>query len=134
MTELPQRVCIKAEFLRYEGFQNLREFDANETNARMCRAGRIFIKEKNGKMKPYHYRASRFANPYSLADHTRKEALDKYGEYLDKMLREDETAAEEFNQLRSKKRLGCFCEPFQACHVDVIIDRMNDSAKKRKLK
>ena len=121
-------------FLRCRGYDNLREFEANEKNARLTRRGRIFIKEKNGKMKPYCYPASRFANPYGLTDHTLKDSLEKYGEYLDKMLEEEDGAEEEFDKLREKKYLGCFCEPFQSCHVDVVIKRMaSRAAKRRKL-
>jgi hypothetical protein len=133
MTELPQRMCIKAAFLRLRGYDNLREFEASDSNIRLTRRGRIFIKEKTGKMNPYCYPASRFCNPYSLTDHTLKESLEKFRVYLNAMLEENPEAAKEFEALRSKKYLGCFCEPSQSCHVDVVIERMQSRGKKRKL-
>ena len=139
----PQRVCVKAQFLRCIGYDNLREFEADNDNARLTRRGRVFIKEKSGKTKPYCYNASRFANPFGLADHTRKESLEKYAAHLDRMLATSDDARREFEQLRSKKRLGCYCEPFDSCHVNVVIDRLargeaqsdaQSEEKKRKLK
>lgn len=75
----------------------------------------------------YIGRGSIFGNPYShLAQGlhkfqvaTRDEACDKYQEYFDKRIAEDEEFRKEVLKLNGET-LGCFCKPAR-CHGDTII-------------
>jgi hypothetical protein len=105
----PKGVCVKVIELRRE-YDNLEEWMADPENVLVTRHGRVFIKEKNGEKKIFHYKGSKWANPFKLSAYTLDESLTKYEVYLDLLLREKE-AREEFLLLLKAKRIGCFVGP-----------------------
>lgn len=79
------------------------------------------------KYDVYCGRGSKWGNPYThikdretLAEFivaTRKEAIDKYREYI---LNKPELLAD-LHELKDK-RLGCFCAPNKNCHCDILVE------------
>ena len=57
-------------------------------------------------------------NPFTMSNHTREEAVEKYREAFRERLDDDEFR-EAVESLRGKT-LGCYCTP-KACHGDVIL-------------
>lgn len=75
--------------------------------------------------------ATIWANPFSLHDHTRDEALMLYEQYLKDVYRRAPGAIDNaLDQLRGK-RLGCWCKP-EACHGDLVarLADMTDDQRK----
>ncbi len=74
----------------------------------------------------YCGRPSEWGNPYSWLSNTlakykckdRKEAIEKFRECF---LSQPELIQKAKEQLKGK-RLGCFCDPNEDCHLDVIIE------------
>jgi hypothetical protein len=98
--------------------------------------GKINIKEDNKtyvvhckeyKHDVYIGRPSKWGNPYShkkgtkakFIVKTRKEAIDKYEEYL----LNNKELMDQLHTLKGKT-LGCFCKP-KSCHGDVLIKYIN---------
>ena len=84
-------------------------------------------------------RPSKWGNPYShkegtLAEFkvaTRKEAVEKYEEYL---LQNEELMLSLYEL--KYKTLGCWCKPSKSCHGDILkkyVDRLEDNDKRKNL-
>ena len=115
----PVRSCVKVKFMRPE-YDNLEKWLKNPDNVLATRRGRIFIK-KDGENKIFHYKESEWHNPFKIdTDCTREECLILYEKHLKKMLRNPKIL-ERFLELKNKEKIGCFCDPNDKCHVDVII-------------
>ena len=123
------RVCVRAFWLRQIGYDNLREFLKKEKNVLVCRQGRIFITERSGIKRPFHYKQSPWANEFKVGPkhHTLEESLRLYDIWLDSLLQDKDVAAD-FAKLQQKNLIGCFCPPEQRCHVDVILRKLKKLA------
>ena len=117
---LPEGVCVKAKNLRPK-HDNLREWMANSSHVYVGRRGRIFIKERGGGKHVFHYKDSEWCNPFKLTEYSLEESLEKYENYLCRKLDDDPDALERFRHLSFASEIGCFCDPSQKCHRDVIL-------------
>jgi hypothetical protein len=66
------------------------------------------------------HRPTRWGNPFSLAQYSRDESLQRYACWLDERLAQDPAFLE---PLRGYN-LGCFCSKDVACHADIILGRL----------
>ena len=110
--------CVKVSFLRkdYDKDINLDRWMENPENVYVGRRGRIFITQKDGSKKVFHYPESKWANPYKVGKeyYSLKDSLDLYRKYLiDKGLDKD------IQELKGKT-LGCFCDQKNDCHAKVL--------------
>lgn len=70
---------------------------------------------------------------------TREEAIDRYRQYFDVMYGHNVAFTNAFDEIYERYRtgrdiyLGCYCYP-QACHCDVLVDRLRKKLIKEKLK
>jgi Domain of unknown function (DUF4326) len=79
--------------------------------------GAIYV----GREMPY-LRRSPYANPYSVKEHGREGALRLFREYLDQHPDLVDRARAEL----TGRALACWCKPGEACHVDVLIEYINE--------
>lgn len=70
---------------------------------------------------------SEFANHYSMAEHTRSDAIEKYRKWLHWKFNADPDFRTRLLALKGK-RLGCWCKP-KACHADVLVELIEELAK-----
>ena len=125
---MPVGVCVKASAIR-PAYDNLREYTADPHNVLVCRRGRVWITEKpSGKKTLFHWKDSKWANPFALKQYTRQEALGKYREHLSKLL-SDPVTKTEFLELRNAHRIGCFCDKNDECHRGIIIEQLQALTK-----
>lgn len=123
-------ICLKVSNLRKKGFENLKEWMENPNNVYTGRGGRIWIWEdeldEQSKRKKYmfHYRASKWHNPFTLKDYGLKKSLDLYVKHLFQT-----GLIYQIDELRGKT-LGCFCvkqkvgnEPM--CHAQILADLLD---------
>ena len=116
-------VNCKVEFIRKEGYNNLKEWVANPQNVYVGRAGVVFVKEGD-KQERFPKTASLFCNPFKVGkDGTREEVVAKFRSYLQHKIQNEEGFKEELLLLKGKK-LGCWCKP-EACHGDVLVELMS---------
>ena len=113
--------CVKIDSLRKEfGDKNmtLDKWMADPNNVYVGRAGRVFIGTKND-MKVFHYKGSKFANPYKVGEYTLQESLELYDKYL--------TSSGLINQIEELrgKNLGCFCDQSRECHAKILANYLN---------
>ena len=122
---MSSRICIKVSNLRkINGSNTTLESWLNDQNNVYCgRSGRIFITE-NGEKRYFSYKGSKWANPYTLKQHPIDECLDLYRKYITEKIEKDPNY--NLDELRSKK-LGCWCNPKDKCHVDVLLELLSDS-------
>ncbi len=111
-----KRVCIKVKWwLRKNGCNNLEEWLNGENNLYCGRHGRIFIGSGENK-RIFHYKASIWHNPYSAKKYPNGQALILFEEYL----KNNVILLSQIGQLKGKN-LGCWCEPGNKCHVDILL-------------
>lgn len=84
-------------------------------NLYVGRNGRIFIGKKEEK-EIYHYKGSKWANPFKLKEYTLEESLQKYREYL-----VETGLINDLKELEGKV-LGCFCDQKNDCHAKVLLE------------
>lgn len=127
---LPKRVCVKVQYLRKHKpyYDNLEEWCNDEDNVLVTRNGRVFVGKGDDK-RIFHYPKSLWANKYKVGDkegeYTLSEALELFEEDLRDRL-EDENTLDEFRKLLNAKRIGCFCDPNNRCHCDVILKLLEE--------
>lgn len=100
-------INVKVKNLRALGYNSLEDWlrDPNHVYiGRYCK----FIKGARG---------SKWANPYSLTQYSRKESLELYEKWVQK--------TELIKELEGKI-LGCWCKP-EACHGDILIKLLKES-------
>lgn len=111
-------VCIKVKNLRKIGYTDLQQWMSNPDNLYTGRAGRIFITDPATKEKRiFHYKGSKWKNPYTLKEYTLKESLRKYLSHLFTT-----GLIYEIDELRGKN-LGCFCTGGTekiSCHAQLL--------------
>ncbi len=111
----PERVCIKVSHLRKIGYNSLDEWMKNSNNVYCGRHGRIFIHENGGK-RIFHFSKSEYANPFTVKKYGLEKCLELYEDYLNKT----PLLIEKLKELKGKN-LGCWCNPGNLCHVDILI-------------
>ena len=117
-------VNCKVQFIRKEGFHNLKEWMANPNNVYIGRPGVVFI-EENGKKERFPKKGSSFCNPFVVGKHgSREEVIAKYKVYIKDKLQADPELERELKEMKGKN-LGCWCHP-EACHGDVLLDLLKD--------
>lgn len=118
------RECIKISNLRkkYGSDITFEKWLQNSNNFYCGRSGRIFITE-NGIKKYFGYEASKWANPYTVKQYSIDECLDLYKKYINEKIQNN--SAYDLNELKGKN-LGCWCIPNNKCHVDVLLDLLED--------
>jgi hypothetical protein len=116
---MSKHVCVKKANLNKIGYENLREWLAGDCNIYVGRGGRIFIKE-NGEMKVFHYKSSKWGNPFKVdKDMPVEKALRLYKVHLEKS-----GLVEQISELRGYN-LGCFCEENAPCHAKILAEMAN---------
>lgn len=123
---MPKRVCVKVSSLRPE-YPNLKRWMQTPGNVLVTRNGRVMISE-DGKRYVYAHKSSPWANPYKLANFSLEESLAMYDKHLDKLL-QDPKMLREFLKLNKAKNIGCFCDPGNKCHGDIIIKKLKQYSK-----
>jgi hypothetical protein len=122
-------VCIKAGSLRKmtpRSYENLRHWMADPRNVYVGRYGRIFIKDpKTGETAIYHYKGSKWGNPFTVEEHGLAEALRRYKAHLYSVRPDGTRLVDQIEELRGKK-LGCFCDQSQPCHAQILVDALKD--------
>ena len=118
--KLPIGVCIKVEELRKRGYSNLQEWCDDPKHILVTRNGRVFYKDKNGERRIFAYKSSKWHNPFKVKDHGLEKSLEMFEDHLIEKLR-DEKDLKEFMELMNYKEIGCFCNPREKCHRDIII-------------
>lgn len=100
------------------------------TNVYTGRHGRIFVKEE-GESKIFHYKKSKWENPYTLKKYSLKESLSMYIDHLFKKVGKKRLIYDiyELDEKIDGKELtlGCFCNPQQKngipmCHAQILHD------------
>lgn len=114
-------VNCKVNSIRPLGYENLKEWMADENNVYIGRAGIVFITTTNTTIKErFPKTSSLFANPFKIGkDGTRDEVLMKYESYITARLDNDMKLRQELLNLKGKT-LGCWCHP-EPCHGNVLI-------------
>ena len=142
-----KRICVKVGNLKkvYNTPDiNLEKWLKDPDNIYCGRPGRIFITHLNDNAvnafcaftsnfpkgndnavnarsaftKYFAYEGSKWANPFTLKKHDIDESLKLYKEYITNKISEN---PEKYNldELRNKN-LGCWCNPENKCHVDIL--------------
>lgn len=119
-------VCIKVSNLRKNAYKDLEDWISDADNLYVGRRGRIFITNPETKEKKiFHYKESKWANPYKVGkktgEYSLEESLKNYQEYL---IASD--LIKDVDELRGKN-LGCFCSQENACHAQILAELANSS-------
>jgi len=119
-------MCIKVSNLRNKGYDNLQEWMERKGNIYVGRRGRIFIGTGQDK-KIFHYKESKWANPYNLKQYSLEDSLRLYHEHLF-----SSGLIYQINELKGMK-LGCFCSESKddevTCHAMVLERLLTDCYK-----
>jgi hypothetical protein len=118
------RICVKVGNLRKHGYQNLEEWLECDDNLYVGRHGRIFIKYPDNERRIFHYKASKWCNPFRVKEHCLDECIRMYEEYIQKS-----DMINDIDELKNKN-LGCWCDETSQCHVDVLLKLLEDEDKK----
>jgi len=113
-------ICIKVKNLREHGYSDLREWMDDEDNVYVGRRGRIFI-HTNGKKEIFHYKGSKWQNPFKLKDYSLEESLEKFEEYI-----RNSDIIDDISELEGKT-LGCFCDQSKGCHAKILVKLLNEN-------
>ena len=115
------RECVKVANLRkiYGSDTTFKDWLEDPNNLYVGRAGRIFITE-NGEKKYFGYDGSKWANPFTVKKYSLDECLRLYQKHMTECIRKDPDTYD-LNELKGK-RLGCWCDPKDRCHVDVLLE------------
>lgn len=111
--------CVKVGALRKAYPRqdiDLEKWMSIENNLYCGRKGRIFIRQPDGSDKIFHYKDSKWCNPFNLKDYTVDESLRLYREHV-----LASNLKNELGELRGKT-LGCFCDQSGKCHVKLLAD------------
>ena len=107
---------VKVQFIRPNGYQNLKEWMDDKNNVYIARAGVIFIDKER-----FPKEASIFCNPFKIGkDGTRDEVIQKYKIYITKKIKKSIEFKNQLILLKGKK-LGCWCHP-EPCHGDILLE------------
>jgi hypothetical protein len=107
---------VKVKFIRPKGYQNLKEWIADNQNIYIGRSGIVFIDKKRFPKK-----GSLFANPFKVGKHgTRNKVIQKYRKYITDKLEKSPELVHKLKDMKGKK-LGCWCHP-EPCHGDILLE------------
>lgn len=117
-----KRVCIKVANLRKVYKDNditLEKWLQDPDNLYTGRPGRIFINKKI-----FVYKGSKWANIYKVGgDVDLDKCLELYKKYITEKITNDPKNYD-INELMSKN-LGCWCDPKNRCHVDILLQLLD---------
>jgi hypothetical protein len=116
--------CVKVDALRKSSGDKtitLKKWMKDENNVYVGRQGRIFIGKGDDK-EIFHYKGSKFANPYKVGikegEYSLEESLKLYKKHLKKT-----GLDKEVEELRGKT-LGCFCDQKGPCHAKILAEML----------
>lgn len=113
-------VNCKVEFIRKEGYSDLKAWCSDSQNVYVGRAGVVFVEKER-----YPKQASVFCNPFKVGkDGTRDEVIAKFRVYMKAKVEADPVVKGQLLGLKGK-RLGCWCKP-EACHGDVLLELIEE--------
>ncbi len=103
------------------------------------RNGRIFVKRGDAS-KIFHYKKSKWENPFTVKEHGLEKALSLYVEHLYKSIKKDGVRHRLIYDIfeLEKKTLGCFCDPqkkiinkkgIPICHAQILYDLLHRCRK-----
>ena len=130
-------VCLKVGSLRktYRDENiSLKKWMEDPNNLYVGRQGRIFITYSdidpntgNKRREIFHYKGSKWQNPYKVGKKTGEYTLDQSL----KLYREHVIKTGLVNQLRELegKTLGCFCDQSGDCHAKTLVSMYNEFVK-----
>jgi Domain of unknown function (DUF4326) len=122
--------CLKVANLRKDYKDEditLEKWMEDPNNVYVGRFGRIFIGKGDDK-KIFHYKGSKFSNPYKVGkkegEYSLEESLRLYRKHLRKS-----GLIKEIEELKGKT-LGCFCDQKGPCHAKILANllkyKLND--------
>ena len=114
--------CIKVAALRVKYPRtdiDLKKWMSEPNNLYIGRAGRVFIKQKDGTNKIFVYAKSKWANPFKVGTgidkFTLEESISRYENYI-----LTSPLMDQVDELEGKV-LGCFCNQDGLCHSKVLV-------------
>ena len=119
MPNPPKRFCLKKEYLNEAGYKNLENWIYTKNNIYIARNKQKYV--KNAK------EASKWENNFPEFIFGKEESLQRYQEML-----ESNSHLQESLPYLAGRNLGCWCEPEEECHADVIIKMFKDVMKETK--
>ena len=116
----PTTQCIKVDSLRkIQANYNLKEWMKDENHLYVGRRGRVFIHKNDGTKEIFHYKESKWHNPFKVGQKTGEyllsESLKLYEEHI-----LNSHLKNELHELKGKV-LGCFCDQRFDCHAKVLV-------------
>lgn len=119
------RDCVKVKHIR-PTYKNFREWLEDPNNVYVGRHGRVFIGKKP-KQVVFPYKGSVWRNPFPVGTTKKKFSLNKSLELYEKYLRNELLKTHDIEELRNKN-LGCWCDPNNKCHVDILLKVLKEKA------
>jgi len=115
------RTCVKVANLRklYGSDATLEKWLENPENIYCGRSGRIFI---NGEY--FGYEGSKWANPFTTKKYSLDKCIELFREHITNKI-EENPEYYDLDELRSKN-LGCWCNPKDKCHVDILMELIDN--------
>jgi len=121
-------VNVKVEYIRKDGYANLKEWMEKEGNEYVGRKGIVFITTEDGKKERFPKKDSKFCNPFKVGrDGTLEEVVVKFENHIRKQIADGEIQVAELVGLKGK-RLGCWCKP-NLCHGDILLRLIDEYDK-----
>jgi hypothetical protein len=116
-------MCIRQRHLTNYGYQNLTHWIKSSRNhIYIGRNIEYYLNTYNlplrpcGRVQKTIYLSKGFQNPFVISSTvSRNESLRRYREYI-------KQKQEYLIELREDMVLGCFCENYEQCHADILID------------
>ena len=107
---------VKVEFIRKEGYKNLKDWVADKNNIYIGRRGVVFIDSER-----FPKQDSPFHNPFKINKYqNREKVISLYKNYIKTKLLEDPKLIKQLIAMKGKN-LGCWCYP-EPCHGDVLLE------------
>jgi hypothetical protein len=111
-------VNVKVQFIRKEGYGNLKAWMEDPQNIYVGRGRVVFLTKEGPSFPP---KDSPFCNPFKVGkDGTREDVIAKFRSSMEAKLQGDPDLVQQLLALEGK-RLGCWCKP-EACHGDVLLE------------
>jgi hypothetical protein len=132
--EPARAVCIKVSELRRrspKALQNVMEWLADPNHVYAGRTWRITYKDEKGNDKRVTIEGSKWRNKFSGTRRLKSGrkipkhacALKLYRESLYKKAKDGTRLIDQIGELRGKE-IGCWCEPGQTCHAQLLVDEL----------
>lgn len=112
-------VNVKVQYIRKNGYINLKEWMNDEINVYIGRSGVVFIDKQR-----YPKESSPFCNPYKIGkDGDRNNVIKLYKKYIIEKIESSNEFKKKIISLKGKI-LGCWCHP-EPCHGDILLEIVN---------